>query len=81
MLKFETTANIGDTIKAFDFEPRKDAPGSYLVGEVVDRVINGGAKMYEVMVTESTNEMRIGTLMYVPYETFMDFDNRVTKVA
>ena len=34
-MKFENTANIGDTIRAYDFQPMSDRPDSYLVGEVV----------------------------------------------
>lgn len=37
MLKFENTANVGDVIKAFDFEPMSDRPDSYLIGRVVEK--------------------------------------------
>ena len=37
MLKFEGTANVGDTIRAYDFRPTPDRPDSYLVGEVVSK--------------------------------------------
>ena len=37
MLKFENTANVGDMIRAYDFEPMSDRPDSYLVGEVLEK--------------------------------------------
>ena len=37
MLKFENTANVGDKIRAYDFEPMSDRPDSYLVGEVLEK--------------------------------------------
>ena len=37
MLKFENTANVGDIIRAYDFEPMPDRPDSYLVGEVLEK--------------------------------------------
>jgi hypothetical protein len=37
MLKFENTANVGDTIRAYDFRPATDRPDSYLIGEVIDK--------------------------------------------
>ena len=37
MLKFENTANVGDVIKAYDFEPMSDRPDSYLLGEVLEK--------------------------------------------
>jgi len=37
MIKFENTANVGDTIRAYDFRPMTDRPDSYLVGEVIEK--------------------------------------------
>ena len=37
MLKFENTANVGDMIRAYDFEPMSDRPDSYLVGKVLEK--------------------------------------------
>jgi hypothetical protein len=37
MLKFENTANVGDVIKAYDFEPMSDRPDSYLIGRVMEK--------------------------------------------
>lgn len=35
MLKFENVAEVGQIIKAFDFQPMTDRPDSYLIGEVI----------------------------------------------
>lgn len=88
MKTFENTANIGDTIKAFDFKPMNhpDYPDRFLVGKVVAKgrcELDDGAKFdaYTVEVTESPEyPERVGHTMYVPFEMFMDFDNRVTKL-
>lgn len=37
MLKFENVAEVGQTIKAYDFQPMPDRPDSYLVGEVLEK--------------------------------------------
>lgn len=37
MLKFENAANVGDTIRAYDFRPASDRPDSYLEGEVIEK--------------------------------------------
>ena len=37
MLKFENTANVGDKIKAFDFQPMEGRNDSYLVGRVISK--------------------------------------------
>ena len=37
MLKFESVAEVGQIIKAFDFRPMTDRPDSYLVGEVLEK--------------------------------------------
>jgi len=89
MKTFENTANIGDTIKAFDFKPMNDPayPDRFLVGKVVAKgrcELDDGAQFdaYTVEVTESPEyPERVGHTMFVPFEMFMDFDNRVTKIA
>lgn len=37
MLKFENVANVGDVIKAFDFQPMEGRDDSYLIGEVIEK--------------------------------------------
>jgi len=82
MLKFENTANIGDTIKAFNFKPvdHPNYPDSFLIGEVLDKgKVDGGYSAYTVKVTGGTNNNRIGNVINVPFEVAPhDFDERVS---
>lgn len=96
MLKFESTANIGDMIKAFDFKPMADRPEYFLTGIVTEKgpmfkEIEDGRKVYigegyTVNViggdAESVEMGRKNVTMYVPFEVdFMEYDNRVTLIA
>jgi hypothetical protein len=90
MLKFENLANVGDVIKAFDFQPMSDRPDMFLVGRVVAK---GAVKHpegftlfdgYTVEILDQGKENRytIGEIGYVPFETsFLEYDERVTVVA
>ena len=84
MLKYEMTAEIGDVIKAFDFEPidHPDYPDRFLIGRVIAKgEVEGGFDAYTVEVLESPEyEKRVGATMYVPFETFMEYEGRVTLV-
>lgn len=84
MLKFENVAEVGQIIKAFDFQPMPGRPDSYLIGEVIAKgpifaKPNNDREVYmcdgyTVLVTESVSgsEMydkeRTGIEMYVPFE-------------
>ena len=85
MLKYEMTAEIGDVIKAFDFEPINDPayPDRFLIGRVTAKgETPDGFSAYTVEVLESPEyPERVGATMYVPFETFMEYEGRVTKVA
>jgi len=89
MLKYENVANLGDTIKAFDFEPMPGREDAYLIGEVIEKgafyqEIEEGRKIYlcdgyTVKVTKSPGfESRVGEIMCVPFESTFDYDGRVT---
>lgn len=91
MLKYENTANIGDVIKAFDFQPMEGREDAYLIGEVIEKgafyqEIEEGRKIYlcdgyTVKVTASPGfESRVGATMCVPFESTFDYDGRVTLV-
>lgn len=95
MLKFESLANIGDMIKAFDFKPMADRPEYFLTGivtakgamykEVEGRKVYLG-EGYTVNVlggdAESVEMGRKDIEMYVPFEVdFMEYDERVSVVA
>jgi len=90
MLKFETLANLGDTIKSFDFMPMSDRPDMFLVGRVIDKGMIKhpvhGFDLYEGYTVEITaqgedNRYTIGEIAYVPFEVdFMEYDERVALV-
>jgi len=90
MLKFENVANVGDVIKALDFQPMEGRKDSYLTGRVIEKgemFFDNGVYMcngYKVYVTDSRSGSdrfdinRVGTEMIVPFEMSMvDFDGRV----
>ena len=79
MLKFENIAEVGDTIKAYDFEPMEGRPDYFLVGTVTAK----GNGAYTITVTESPEHtVREGIEMFVPFEVMFDeWDGRVSKVA
>ncbi len=97
MLKFENTANVGDIIKAFDFQPMPDRDDSYLIGRVIEKgpmyVEMNGRQVYmcdgyKVFVKDSNSGSagfdadRIGTEMMVPFEmSITEFDNRVEVIV
>ena len=87
-MKFENTAQVGDTIKAFNFRPMLDRPDSYIVGKVVRKgkifhptfnsyMYDG----YEVEIQEGSTSGQLGETAYVPFEmSIMEFDDRVTRI-
>lgn len=82
---------VGDLIKAFDFEPCPGRPDCYVVGVVkeigwirneyigytIDCVYDTMAKAAGVNEAEVS---RVGREVYVPVQTLFDYDGRVTKV-
>jgi len=84
MMKFENVAEVGDTVKAYDFKPMNGRPDYFLVGTVTNKGKTPlGFAGYTVTVTESPeNEERVGLEMYVPFGmVFDEWDGRVSKVA
>lgn len=82
MLKYENVANIGDTIKAFDFEPIPGRPDSFLIGKVIDKgMVNDSYLAYTVEVIDGDDDSRNGATMYVPFESSMDYDGRVSRIS
>ena len=89
MLKFEGF-EIGQRIRAHDFQPREETVGSvmFVEGEI-QRIVPAeelGFKAYEIIVDKDfyhqdgflTGEnSRIGNAIFVPMETSLDFENRV----
>lgn len=84
MLKFENVAEIGDIVRAYDFKPMPDRKDRYIEGKVIARDINeGGILFYEIEVeTDSCYPDNPRDTVLVPYQVaFLEFDNRVQKVA
>lgn len=83
MLKFENVAEVGDSVKAYDFQPRDGYPDRFLVGKVTAKGKTPlGFAGYTVTVTESTIPNRVGEEMFVPFGmVFDEWDGRVSKVA
>jgi hypothetical protein len=80
---------VGDLIKAFDFEPMEGRPDCYVVGivkeigwirnEYIGYTIDC---VYDTMDKVTGVECsRVGRTVYVPVQmSFMEYDGRVTKV-
>lgn len=82
-LKFQDKFKVGDKIKAYDFEPMPDRPDRFVVGTVTkvdaESMSQPGALGYHIKVEkEEPKERRIGQTIFVPYETGMDHDDRIT---
>lgn len=83
MLKFEALAEIGDTIKAFDFEPMSDRPDRFVIGEVIDKgMTEHGYAAYTVRVTaDSAFVENPRPEVLVPFQvSFMEYDERIQLV-
>ena len=91
MMKFEETAEVGDLIKAFDFQPRSDLEDSYIVGHVTDKgMCENGYLAYTInvihrviggVIDDSTSAKYSWDKGYVPFEKFfMEYDERVSKI-
>ena len=91
MLKFETLANVGDVIKAYDFPPMSDRPDSYVKGVVEKKgpifveFVDGSKRYvcdgYTIHCLYDTDYSRQGIKIHVPFETSMrDFDNRIEVI-
>lgn len=85
MQKFEAVAEVGDTVKCYDFEPMEGREERYIVGRVIEKgfLEDYGFKGYRVDVLEDTmwpgKDAR--DEIAAPFQTmFLEFDNRITKV-
>lgn len=86
MLKYQNLANIGDTIRAYDFMGNKDA---YIEGVVTAKgaikTPEGAYTLYEGytidIVKDGADFGRVGDEGYIPFETSLDYDDRVELIA
>ena len=93
MLKFENTAEVGDMIRAYDFEPMPDRPDTFVEGQVeakgpiFAKFEEDGPEYYicdgyTILCSKDTNGSREGIKIHVPFEMgFTDFDGRLTRIA
>ena len=90
MLKFAETAQVGDKIRALDFEPFPGRDDHFIIGTVIAKgPIHHpveGFYMFEGYTIEITgadreDDSRIGDTGYVPFETSFDYDGRVENLT
>jgi len=82
-----TKIEVGDLIRAYDFEPITGRPDMYVVGivkeigwirnEYIGYTIDC---VFDSLTREIPKASRVGATVYVPVQTSMDYDGRVTKV-
>ena len=88
MLKYENTAEVGDTIKAYDFKPMSDRPDRYVAGKVIGKGTTAAPyRAFTIIVDDDSGDMtpgpdnRVGCEVFVPFETaFAEFEGRVAKI-
>jgi len=86
MLKFSKIAQVGDTIRAYDFKPMAGREDCFVEG-VVTKVDNRGYDCYVIVVTrdswsDAEDKGRVGKEVFVPFEvSFMEFDARVMNLS
>lgn len=90
MLKFAETAQVGDKILAYDFEPMPGRDDHFIIGTVVAKgpihhPVEGFYMFegYTIEITgaDSETDSRIGDTGYVPFETTFDYDGRVDNLT
>jgi len=89
MLKFENAAEVGDMIRAYDFEPIPGRPEFYVTGRVVEkgpiyheagRYICDGYTI--ICHYDCDDDRRHGKKVHVPFElSLTDFDNRIENLT
>jgi hypothetical protein len=78
-MNYENLANIGNTIKSYDFFGRDD----HIIGTVVDK----NASSYSVKVLESFtdseafNKSRCGQVLTVPFDSIIEYEGRIQLVS
>jgi len=83
-MKFEATAEVGDLIKCYDFEPFPGREERYVVGRVTEKgwIADHSVQGYRVEVLKDTvwpDDER--TEIVAPFQVmFLEFDQRITKV-
>lgn len=90
MLKFAETAQVGDKIRAYDFQPIRGQHEHFIIGTVVAKgpihhPVEGFYMFegYTIEITgaDSEDDSRIGDTGYVPFESMFDYDGRVENLT
>jgi hypothetical protein len=91
MLKFAETAQVDDTIRAFDFQPIPGRDDHFIIGTVVAKgpihhPVEGFYMFdgYTIEITGASRETdsRIGDTGYIPFEVDMlEYDGRVENLT
>jgi hypothetical protein len=85
-LKFSGIAQVGDTIRAYDFKPMIGREDCFVEG-VVTSIDNKGFDCYVIDVTKDSwsdaeDKGRVGKQVFVPFEvSFMEYDARIINLS
>lgn len=90
MLKFAKIAQIGQTIRAYDFKPMVGRGDCYVEGTVT-RIENQGYDCFVITATKDVfdgkdeprgEHSRVGHEVYVPHQvSFMEYNGRVMNLS
>lgn len=91
-LKFEGIANVGDTIRGYDFKPMVGRNDCYVEGTVEGMTTETGYKAFKVTCTKDVFDgienkrgekgSRVGKVVFVPMEvSFMEYDARIINLT
>lgn len=93
MLKFAKIAQVGQTIRAYDFKPMAGREDCYVEGKVIAvGNVGVGYSAYEIICgrdvydgvrqQEGEKGSRVGQIVYVPFEvSFMEYDARIINLS
>ena len=85
MLKYENTAETGDLIRAFDFQPMPGRTDRFVEGLILAKSERHGAYVFIICVTKDSSATetydRTGEHVFVPFEMDFDFDGRVENIS
>jgi hypothetical protein len=91
MLKFEKAANVGDTIRAYDFKPMAGRSDCFVEGKVIALSEERGYKAFKIECTadffdgkyrKGARSSRVAKTVFVPVEvSFMEYDARIINLS
>jgi hypothetical protein len=92
MRKFANAAEVGSTIRAYDFKPMLGREDCYVEGRVLAKGDVGcGYGAFKILVTKDVfggevqpkgKESRLGLEVFVPFEvSFMEYDARIIDLT